>query len=178
MGEDFINPKSMITPGAAGALLMFMVNGLCYSFPELEPRMAALVLSFIIGTVVFKAGSLRVGERTAYWVINSLIIFVMGTGAANIAAKASSEPEKVAAISHGISMSFIPEAVAQETADVDLMKKRLDEEQAEKEKMRLELERLKKRLNEVESKKEPQSTDKPKEREGSPPPSRPFFRQW
>lgn len=178
MGQEFINPKSMITPGAAGALLMFIVNGLCYSFPELEPRVVALVLSFVIGTVVFKAVSLRIGERTAYWIINSLIIFVMGTGAANIAAKASGTSGRVDAALHGISWSFIREAVAQEPEDVEAMKKKLDEEQAEKEKLRSELERLKAKLNEVESEKESQATDKPNASTTSPSPSRQFFREW
>lgn len=178
MGQEFINPKSMVTPGASGALMMFIVNGLCYSFPELEPRVVALLLSFIIGGVVFKATGLRVGERTAYWVINSLIIFVMGTGAANIASKASGPPERVEAIYHEYNWSILSEAMAQEPENVDEMKRSLEAERVEKERLRMELTSLRAMLHKAESEEKSGSDDKPEARTDSPASTRRFFREW
>lgn len=50
--SDFLNPKSMVTPGIAGALVMFLSNAICFQFPEVAPRWAALLLSFVLGGVV------------------------------------------------------------------------------------------------------------------------------
>ena len=84
--NDFLNPKSMSTPGAAGALMMLIANAFCSNFPECPFRYVALALSFAIGAVVFSAKTLKVWERGIYWLVNSLIIFSMGVGASNIAA--------------------------------------------------------------------------------------------
>ena len=50
--NDFLNPKSMRTPGVAGSLMMFLVNGLASQFPELPARYLALCLSFLLGSIV------------------------------------------------------------------------------------------------------------------------------
>lgn len=93
--QEFLNPKSMLTPGVAGATMMFLVNGLCVPFPEVEPRYAALVLSFVIGTVALGSNKLGYFERGAFWVLNSLVIFAVGFGTAklgNEAATSSAAP--------------------------------------------------------------------------------------
>ena len=87
--QEFINPKSMMTPGVAGATMMFFVNGLAFAFPELQPRIVALLLSFLIGSIVFAAQSNpppAAWAKTIYWFVNSLIIFVVGFGTAHFAA--------------------------------------------------------------------------------------------
>ena len=87
--KDFINPKSMLTPGVAGSLMMFLVNGVTLQFPEIPIRFLALFLSFLIGAIVWASeteGKLAVVQKAIYWVLNSLIIFVVGFGAANLAA--------------------------------------------------------------------------------------------
>ncbi|MDP2983876.1 MAG: hypothetical protein Q8O92_11165 [Candidatus Latescibacter sp.] len=89
--NQFFNPKSMLTPGAAGALIMLITNALCNNFPEFHFRYVALILSFVIGAVVFTASTMKVWERGIYWVVNSLIIFSMGVGATNIAANVSTK---------------------------------------------------------------------------------------
>jgi len=33
--KEFINPKSMLTPGLADSLMMFLVNGIAVPFPEI-----------------------------------------------------------------------------------------------------------------------------------------------
>src|SRR3972149_7634036 len=89
--NEFLNPKSMSTPGAAGALMMLIANALCNNFPEFPFRYVALILSFAIGAVVFAASTMKVWERGIYWVVNSLIIFSMGVGATNIAANVAAQ---------------------------------------------------------------------------------------
>src|SRR5262249_38145588 len=81
---------SMLTPGAAGALMMLIANSVCRVFPEVEFRYAALALSFAIGLLVFKAIAIGLGEKAFYWVLNSLIIFATGVVASNIGAKLES----------------------------------------------------------------------------------------
>ena len=92
--QEFINPKSMMTPGAAGAMMMFLVNGLLLAFPELPARGTALLLSFLIGSIIFTSQSTTTAplwEKTAYWFVNSLIIFVIGFGATHMAANAAKQ---------------------------------------------------------------------------------------
>ena len=103
----------MVTPGAAGGMLMLIVNAICFSFPEIEPRYCALVLSFVLGTLVFKATALKLGERAMYWVINSLIIFAMGMGTANLASNASVQAlETDSGSARSVFELIIPEAYA------------------------------------------------------------------
>ena len=150
MDNEFINPKSMMTPGGAGALLMFIVNGLCFSFPTLDPKVVALVLSFIIGTIVFKAVALRIFERCAYWVVNSLIIFVMGMGSANIASQVSYISAESEPTNRGVSLPFISEAVADDSRSIRELELQLEHERAQNERFRRELEQVKAKLREAE----------------------------
>src|SRR5512140_765035 len=96
--SEFLNPKSMITPGIAGAVMMFLVNGLSVPFPELPQRWLALGLSLLIGAlVVLRQSDLKLVSRLGFWVLNSLVIFVVGFGSNNLARDASSAPPSVAA---------------------------------------------------------------------------------
>jgi hypothetical protein len=108
--NDFFNPKSMVTPGMAGALVMFLSNAVCFQFPEIAPRWAALLLSFVLGGVVIAAAKLRYLQAAGFWFINSLIIFAVAAGSAGVAAKST------ATVSTGvaaIAQFLIPSAVAQ-----------------------------------------------------------------
>jgi hypothetical protein len=78
--NDFINPKSMMTPGAAGALVMFLSNAVCFQFPEIAPRWLALALSLILGALVAAAAKPKVLAATGYWLVNSLVIFAVAVG--------------------------------------------------------------------------------------------------
>ncbi len=115
--NEFLNPKSMATPGAAGALMMLIANALCSNFPEFPFRYVALILSFVIGAIVFSASTMKVWERGAYWVVNSLIIFSMGVGAtniaANVAAKQASNVQSTS-VASAIMTVFTGDAFAQE----------------------------------------------------------------
>lgn len=90
--QDFINPKSMLTPGLAGSLMMFLVNGIVLQFPELSPRYLGLFISFMIGSIVWFSQCSEKSiflEKMLYWTLNSLVIFVVGFGATHLAAGAT-----------------------------------------------------------------------------------------
>src|SRR5262249_20120600 len=80
MGElkDFLNPKSMVTPGIAGSITMLIANTLWAQF-ELPQRWTALVASFLLGLIPF-AVDLPIWQRLLYWIVNSLVIFSVGVG--------------------------------------------------------------------------------------------------
>ena len=169
MSNEFLNPKSMVTPGAAGGVLVFLVNAICYSFPEIEPRYCALALSFVLGTLVFKATGLKVIEKSAYWVVNSLIIFAMGMGTANLA---SSVPEQLVAsnveeIGSVINL-FVPAAHADPTDTTD-------NNLTELEKLKIENEKLKLLIEDANKQPSP-SDDKVMEGDKAEEPR--FFKNW
>lgn len=85
--KEFLNPKSMLTPGIAGTTMMFIVNGVCAAFPEISPRYLAIFLSFMLASCVLKTVGMSIMQRGFYWVMNSLVIFVVGFGTTNIGRK-------------------------------------------------------------------------------------------
>ena len=92
---EFLNPKSMTTPGAAGALTMLITNVLGAQF-GLQRNYTGLIVSFLLGLIVFKAAHLSVLARVAYYVLNSLIIFAVALGTNGAAAsKTSGTPQEV-----------------------------------------------------------------------------------
>jgi len=108
---DFLNPKSMVTPGMAGALVMFLSNAICFQFPEMAPRWTALLLSFALGGIVIAAAKLQRLPAAGFWLINSLIIFAVAAGSAGVAAKTTTQ----STVNSTISMMdvLIPNALAQ-----------------------------------------------------------------
>jgi hypothetical protein len=108
--HDFLNPKSMVTPGMAGALVMFLSNAVCFQFPEIAPRWAALLLSFALGGIVIAAAKLRYWHAAGFWLINSLIIFAVAAGSAGVAAKSTGAASTGAT---ALANFFVPSAVAQ-----------------------------------------------------------------
>jgi len=179
--QDFLNPKSMLTPGVTGTFVMFLVNGLLGQFPELSPRFTALGISFLIGALVFYSHRLheaRVYEKGAYWVLNSLIVFVVGFGATHIAADVT-DPVK---IKPG---AFLPSLVAPALAQdpVDKAAKGGNIEQPAKGGPRDDSVTLKKQLHEVQvenSKLKHQIEGLEKKSTASRPPEQgtAFFRRW
>ncbi len=80
---EFLNPNSMITPGAAGAFTMVITNTLCQQFTQLPLNYTGLAVSFIFGSVVFGYGASLL-SRIGYFIINSLIIFVVAAGSSAV----------------------------------------------------------------------------------------------
>ncbi len=90
--QEFINPKSMLTPGVAGGLTMIVVNGVTSAFPEIPPRYLALGLSLLLALIVLSSQEMQKVKayvKLAYWLLNGLIIFAVGFGSANLAAEAA-----------------------------------------------------------------------------------------
>jgi hypothetical protein len=95
---EFLNPNSMITPGAAGAFTMVITNTLCQQFAQLPLNYTGLAVSFMFGAVVFGYGA-RLPTRMMYFLINSLIIFVVANGSNAIGVRISGpEPVKTASL--------------------------------------------------------------------------------
>ena len=85
---EFLNPNSMITPGAAGAFTMTITNTLCQQFGALHLGVTGLVVSFLFGAVVFGYGA-SIAARLVYYLINSLVIFTVAMGSNAIGQQAS-----------------------------------------------------------------------------------------
>ena len=78
--NEFLNPRSMLTPGAAGGLTMFISGNLWVrlSWPQ-EPT--ALAISFAFGLLsVVQEKNISLLERIIYCFLNTMIIFSMGLG--------------------------------------------------------------------------------------------------
>lgn len=105
--SDFLNPTSMLTPGIAGLLTMMIANTL--GGARWPPSGVGLVLSFLLGTLLIASG-ISLWPKIVYYVFNSLIIFCMAFGTANIAANASARDPGV----QGAAVSLIGSAQAAE----------------------------------------------------------------
>ena len=77
--EEFLQPKAMLTPGIAGGITMLIANALWVAF-SLPPRWTSLVLSFLLGLLIFAATKAPLWQRTVYYLLNSLIIFAVSIG--------------------------------------------------------------------------------------------------
>jgi hypothetical protein len=78
--DEFLQPKAMLTPGIAGGVTMLIANALWVAF-SLPPRWTSLVLSFLVGLLVFVArGGVPKWQRAVYYLLNSLIIFSVSIG--------------------------------------------------------------------------------------------------
>ncbi len=77
--DEFLNPKSMLTPGVAGSLTMTIANALALVFPTTPPASVALGVAFLIGLIVMNA-KLSLSQRLCFWVLNSLVIFSAAVG--------------------------------------------------------------------------------------------------
>src|SRR5260221_12086664 len=95
--NEFLNPKSMVTPGVAGSVVMFLSNAVCFQFPEIAPRWAALGLSFLLALCVMVAAKQKLLPGAGFLVVNSLIIFSGAVGSAGVAAQAGRQTAKGAA---------------------------------------------------------------------------------
>src|SRR5215468_7304858 len=78
--DEFLNPKSMLTPGIAGGIVMMISNTLLAQF-QLPAKWTALSLSFMLALVVFLAAIIPMWQRAIYYIFNALIIFSVAVGA-------------------------------------------------------------------------------------------------
>ena len=121
--KEFLTPGSMLTPGLAGGTTMAITNVVVSQFQLAPPGPAwvALGLSFLFGLLVW-ASQEPVLKRCVYYVLNSLVIFVvaMGSNTVGLSAMAAQQPAISAAPAERTGASIIdrliPSAVAQTAA--------------------------------------------------------------
>ncbi|MFZ0254540.1 MAG: hypothetical protein WAN46_02580 [Gammaproteobacteria bacterium] len=77
--DEFFRSKSMLTPGVAGATAM-MITGTLVSQFELPGHITGLLVSFLLGLVVWADKSVPMIQRIVFYIINSLIIFTVAIG--------------------------------------------------------------------------------------------------
>jgi hypothetical protein len=167
--QEFLNPKSMATPGVAGTLMMFLVNGLTHPFPELSARYTALAISFLIGTFVFFSQELKDSNSFAkgtLWIVNSLIVFVIGFGTTYLGASADVQASLPSIVTSAFAQEK-PKAAAEQPlkaagpADAGKLQKQLHDAKSENVK-------LKEQVRELQRK---EGAEQPKK-------DSVFFRRW
>ena len=78
--DEFLNPKSMLTPGLAGGLTMLISSTLWVQFGW-ETKWTALAISLAISFLVVRGmKNVPLLERIIYCSLNTMIIFSMGLG--------------------------------------------------------------------------------------------------
>lgn len=172
--NEFLNPKSMLTPGVAGSLMMFLVNGIGCQFPELSMRYLALGISFLIGSVVWFSeikGRAPMVQKGIYWVLNSLVIFVVGFGTSNLAADATAGPHPPPQVGYFL-MTTEAQAAGDDVtpptpAELQALNEKLARERAENERLQRELQQSQR-----------QAAPSPPPQRPQPPPKEQFFKRW
>lgn len=118
--NEFLNPKSMVTPGAVGAMVMLITNSLCSQFPDIAaPRWTAIILSFLFATFVLSNKEITLRAKAVFWIINSLIIFSVSVGTNNIGIQAANSSDTLAQIEPTALLRIgISDASAQDSPDI------------------------------------------------------------
>ena len=182
--NDFLNPKSMLTPGVAGSLMMFLVNGLASQFPELPARYLALCLSFLLGSIVWFAeveGRAQKAQKAVYWVLNSLLIFVIGFGTTHLAAEATAGPAPAGAPharelfaparAHAATAEAPPVVSPPQPGQIQVLTEKLAREREENNRLRRELEVAQRPPS-------PPPPPPPAPKRPQPAPQEQFFKRW
>ena len=101
--QDFLNAKSMVTPGVAGGLIM-VISNTCWSQFNLPAKWTALALSALLGLLVVCILIAPFWQKVLLWLFNALIIFsmAMGTNQAGVNLQAQSE------VTHKIAVGPFP----------------------------------------------------------------------
>lgn len=88
--DQFLNPTSMLTPGVCGSMVMMISNTLFVQF-NLQPRFTGLILSFLLGLVVFVFQKTAEVKSFVLYVLNSLVIFTMAVGTNSLGSKVTAQ---------------------------------------------------------------------------------------
>jgi hypothetical protein len=102
--SEFLNPKSMLTPGVAGGLTLMITNTLGTWFGA-PLGYTALAISAVCGLLVLTAG-VPILQRAAYYLLNSLVIFTVAMGS-------NATGQQIQATRQATSSIFISAAYAQ-----------------------------------------------------------------
>jgi hypothetical protein len=79
---EFLNPKSMITPGVAGVVTMAIANTVCSNFSLEKPFIAlvALAVAALFAVLVVGVAVMPLWQKMVYFLLNTLIVFHMAAG--------------------------------------------------------------------------------------------------
>jgi hypothetical protein len=83
--NEFLNGKSMITPGVAGGLVLAISNTAFTQF-GIPSKWSSLVLSFLLGTLVFVGTAGALWQKGILYLVNSAIIFSVAVGTNQVGA--------------------------------------------------------------------------------------------
>lgn len=78
--KEFLNPKSMITPGVAGSTIMLITNTMAFYF-GFPHAWTALALSFLFAISILGYAETSFFKRAVLCLFNGLIIFSVAMGA-------------------------------------------------------------------------------------------------
>jgi hypothetical protein len=97
--EEFVNPKSMLTPAFAAALTAAVAGALFKGFGLAVP-LGSIAVSFLICVVIFESKEFKDGATSklikgVLYVLNSLIVFAMATGATAVMAGESEDVQLI-----------------------------------------------------------------------------------
>ncbi len=92
MMKEFLNSKSILTPGVAGGITMLITATLSSQF-DLPAKWTALVISGLLGfSIAVVDVNLSRQLRVIFFILNSLIIFSVAVGA-NTTGNAAAHPK-------------------------------------------------------------------------------------
>ena len=87
--KDFLNSKSVLTPGIAGAIAMLITATLSSQFGA-PPKWTCLGISGLLGlSIVLRDADLSRSLLVIFFVLNSLVIFAVAVGANSTGAAAT-----------------------------------------------------------------------------------------
>jgi hypothetical protein len=93
MPSQFLNSKSMLTPGVAGAMVMLIANSLGQQF-DMPLRWTAIALAFVMGTIVFADKTAPAWQRAVLYLLNSLLIFSIAVGSNTVGKSVTADDEQ------------------------------------------------------------------------------------
>ena len=169
--NDFLNPRSMLTPGIAGSVVMVIANTLWVEF-MLPQRWTALILSFILIVPILVKYSACWFENVIYFTFNGLIVFALAVNT-NFAGRKL----------HEISTPNNDTLVAQQLSNVFAMSSSTNIALTGNE-IRLAHNNRDTAITNVQSDKEKNDADNEKDKKSKSkknklnPPKREFFQQW
>jgi hypothetical protein len=182
--QQFLNPKSMITPGVAGSMVMLITNALVIQF-GLPGRWIALSLSFLLALVVFLTTTIPMWQRGIYYLFNALLIFSIAIGTNQVgAATARPRPPEVQAFPAKTKEDLEKEEEDSKRRDriseieddlPSLQQQLLDNSEPDKDpKLKQEIRNLREELEKLRQQEHAEVMPPPQMRESK----EPFFRAW
>jgi hypothetical protein len=172
--KEFLNPKSTLTPGVAGAIAMLAANSLWVTF-GLPQAWTALAVSALFALLVASGLAAPLWQRGIYLVLNSLVIFSVGIGS-NALGSHGALPSTTQRTSEYQGPLTLSRAYGQPppTPPTAAGLKRREDEVAQKEQaLQRREEEIRRKENEIKG-----GTPSPSPPPAAPGSSRKFFEQW